>query len=341
MIKTNTLLKVLISGIIVVALLYFTGIENIMETILILDPHLLLLAVSITIPTTFFKILRWKLILKASNVNIPFAEIIRIFMIGFFFGAITPSRVGNLIKFHYLRKYHNVPTSTAISISMIDRIFDVIVLAAFALLGLILVTTAIRTIYTAIAFVIIILAIILFIFNEKTFKKIATFGILRIKALRKLVKSRGEIDTNKAASDLYIPVKRMKNPKIFSITMLLTILIWTTIGVQIFLILLAMGVPVNVYKTIVFSGTSSFLGLVPITISGLGVREGSLAFFLSTIGVSLDSGVAASLILYLIGHIPPALVGMGLYFVYKRRKVFLRSKQTNGPSDPEQTGKGL
>lgn len=58
-------------------------------------------------------------------------------------------------------------------------------------------------------------------------------------------------------------------------------------------------------------------GLLPITVSGLGVRENLAAFFLSKYGMPAYAAVGASLFIFFINAIIPALIG--LYFIIKRR----------------------
>jgi hypothetical protein len=61
-------------------------------------------------------------------------------------------------------------------------------------------------------------------------------------------------------------------------------------------------------------------GMVPISISGLGVREGLAVYFFNFYGVSAAHAVATSLFLFTINTIIPALVGV--YYIYKNRSYF-------------------
>jgi hypothetical protein len=61
-------------------------------------------------------------------------------------------------------------------------------------------------------------------------------------------------------------------------------------------------------------------GLVPISVSGLGVREGLAVYFFNLYGVSAAHAVATSLFLFTINTIFPALVGV--YYIYKNRAYF-------------------
>jgi uncharacterized membrane protein YbhN (UPF0104 family) len=61
-------------------------------------------------------------------------------------------------------------------------------------------------------------------------------------------------------------------------------------------------------------------GLVPISVSGLGVREGFAVYFFNFYGVSAAHAVATSLFIFAINTIFPALVGV--YYIYRNRAYF-------------------
>jgi len=61
-------------------------------------------------------------------------------------------------------------------------------------------------------------------------------------------------------------------------------------------------------------------GMVPISVSGLGIREGLAIYFFNFYNVSAAHAVATSLFLFTINTIVPALVG--IYYIYKNRVYF-------------------
>lgn len=265
----------------------------------------------------FFRFFRWKVILDASNVKIPFMEIMKIFLIGFFFGTITPTKIGNLVKFHYLKKNYNVKTSTGLSLSLADRIFDLIVITLISIVGLLFIFGNLENIYTIILSFIIIILVIFVAFNERVFKRAAVFGISRMGIIRKLIRGTDKIDKNMTADELYKPFKNVKTVRTFIPPFVLSLLVWISIGFQTTVILEAMGYSVELYYVIIFMCLGSLVGLIPITASGFGIREGVFAFSLSLIGIPIEIGVLASLITFILGQLPPALVGLVTYIMYK------------------------
>ena len=67
-------------------------------------------------------------------------------------------------------------------------------------------------------------------------------------------------------------------------------------------------------------------GMVPISVSGLGVREGLAVYFFNFYGVSAAHAVATSLFLFTMNTIIPGLVGV--YYIYKNRAYFGEIKES-------------
>ena len=67
-------------------------------------------------------------------------------------------------------------------------------------------------------------------------------------------------------------------------------------------------------------------GIVPISISGLGVREGLAVYFLKMYGIFPAHAVATSLFLFFLNTIIPAIIG--IYFIYQKRQHLKDMKDT-------------
>jgi hypothetical protein len=67
-------------------------------------------------------------------------------------------------------------------------------------------------------------------------------------------------------------------------------------------------------------------GIIPISISGLGVREGLAVYFLKIYGISPAHAVATSLFLFTINTVTPAMIGV--YHIYKKRSFLKDMKDT-------------
>ena len=80
-----------------------------------------------------------------------------------------------------------------------------------------------------------------------------------------------------------------------------------------YLIFRTFDVNLPFYFHLAFLPLIQIISIIPISISGFGLREGGFVYFYSLLGV--DNGIAftVSLLYYVILVITPAIVGMGLY----------------------------
>ena len=67
-------------------------------------------------------------------------------------------------------------------------------------------------------------------------------------------------------------------------------------------------------------------GVIPISISGLGVREGLAVYFFSTHGIPNAYAIATSLFLFVVNQIIPALAG--IYYIHQKRAYFKEVKRS-------------
>lgn len=111
--------------------------------------------------------------------------------------------------------------------------------------------------------------------------------------------------------------KEVNYHRIFLQTLLYSLAIFWCLIIQYYLILNEfhfLGLRETVYTVIFIWGS----GLIPISISGLGVRENVAVYFLKQYDFPAHAAVAASLLIFFINSIIPALIG--LIFIIKRQK---------------------
>lgn len=113
-----------------------------------------------------------------------------------------------------------------------------------------------------------------------------------------------------------IQEKTVNHHRIFVYTLLYSLAIFSLLIYQYYILL-------NDFHSIDIIETSISVifiwgsGLLPISVSGLGVRENLAVFFLAKYGVPSYAAVGASLFIFFINAIIPAMIG--LYFIIKRR----------------------
>lgn len=68
---------------------------------------------------------RWNLLLAAQDIKFPLSRAWAVYAIGVFLGSFTPGRLGDLAKAFYLRQERRVSWERAVAGALLDRLFDV------------------------------------------------------------------------------------------------------------------------------------------------------------------------------------------------------------------------
>lgn len=77
---------------------------------------------------------RWQLLLRARAIDVPAGSSALIFVSGFAL-AITPGKVGELVKSYLLRSIHGVPVARSAPVVIAERVADLLALLLLAVIG--------------------------------------------------------------------------------------------------------------------------------------------------------------------------------------------------------------
>ena len=103
-----------------------------METAAQARVELLLAAIALVFATYFLKALRWHTMIRAMGSQQSFAQSWRIYLLGLFFGLITPGKLGEFGKVAYLRR-DGISTKLGCALVILDRIADVITISVLGI----------------------------------------------------------------------------------------------------------------------------------------------------------------------------------------------------------------
>lgn len=111
--------------------------------------------------------------------------------------------------------------------------------------------------------------------------------------------------------------KEINYHTIFSRTLVFSLMIFLIMVVQ-YYTLINSSEDLSFFSTVVSASLVWGSGLIPISVSGLGVRENVAVFILGRFGISAATAVAASLLIFTINVLVPAMIGT--IYIIKRRK---------------------
>jgi len=86
-------------------------------------------------PFLIIKSYRWVRLLREMGLNLSLPTACALYMVGIFYGATTPGQAGDLLKAVYLRD-RGQPVAPALLSVVLDRLCDLLVMAALATLGI-------------------------------------------------------------------------------------------------------------------------------------------------------------------------------------------------------------
>jgi len=315
----KTAAKIAIGLFIFALLVVFIGPERIVTAAAKANPWLLLAGALVTPVTISLRLLRWRSLTAVAGKKLPFGKTSSFYMIGMFFGTITPSKLGELVKVHYLGK-QGMTKSEALSITLCDRFFDVVVTVAFSVMGIMLISGGLSAFAPSAAiFVALLLLATYAAFNRRIFMFFGRAGMRLLNPL--FMALMGKNAGHKELENFYGPLDTMKRkPAIIGYVSLLTVLIWITCGIQMVVLLSAFGPQIGFEFGILATCLGALTGLIPVTISGIGVRDATQIAVFAMAGVGSSVSLLSAIFFTLFGMGLPSIAGGFLYMLSNKRE---------------------
>ncbi len=272
----------------------------------------------ITFLLFIIKILRWQAILRAQGCKISFLEALDLILIGTFGSAITPAKVGDILRAFYLSKRkEDVKIGKSVFSVVFDRILDLagILLIVGVTTPFILTSIEINNwqipVGISVGFVMFIILVV-FVFNKKISNPILTFFVKFFSRAfkKKEAKDKIKITTEEIVDDFFQGQKkyRIKN---YIWLVFLSILFWIILGLQGCILLLAFGVQTNPFVIIAVLCLAAIVAMaIPISISGIGIRDTIIMTLLWLIlGIINADAINLSIIQTFLNVLIPGFIG--------------------------------
>lgn len=246
----------------------------------------LLLSIFFALILTLVKTQRWSYINRCQNINIPLFSVVRISTIASFLGMVTPGRLGELIKIRSIRKYSPDLLKRWNGV-LIDRLHDIIILL-FAGLASVFFISHIELNFSYM-YAILFICVILFLFFYKYWKLCIFWITRRILPTEIYLSYRNKY---RVLSNIFL--KTFK--KSFLISFFSSVLSFLIQCIVTLMIVYSLGETIPFYIIVIIVSVSAFASLLPITIGGLGTREGVYIYLLSLNGIPIETGLVIAFI---------------------------------------------
>jgi len=289
------LLKALVSSFFLYLVFSKISISNFVEEIRVINIKMLILAIILYLSTMLFSTIRWSYFVKTKKT---FIELFELYMIGTFFNLFMPGTVGgDVIKAYYLYKEENRKTEPLVSVFM-ERYMGLCALLTIASIGFIfgyeyVKGTNIPVLFslTLGLFVVGTLFVIYFPY-EKFYSKL----------------ERVRLTIRSYFTDI----------KTILVTYCISLIV-QGIGVWVVYILgKGLSINLNLKYFLIFIPLITVISMVPVSLSGFGVREYSFFYLFGKFGVSEEKAVGLSL-MWFFTMIITGIIGM-FFYLFKKNK---------------------
>jgi uncharacterized protein (TIRG00374 family) len=249
---------------------------------------------------------KWGLILTERGHSLRYPRLLRHYFVGLFFNNVLPTTVGGDAVRAWETSKDTQEVPEAIGSVVTERLIAGVALGITALLGLPFIVFSPRLWWLVGIFLIVDVALVALFLLPKVAE-----GIVGKLVPPRLAELHGGI-----TQTVQVVRATLKNRALFVKVVLYSIAFQILVAAVNACIFKAMGVPVSLAQCLIFTPMIFTVTMLPISLSGFGVREAAYWYFFSQVGVSQADAVAASLAFFVIVGIS-SLPG-ALFFSIKR-----------------------
>jgi len=222
---------------------------------------------------------RWQILLRTIGYKSPFKECFSLILAAVPLTSITPSKSGDIIKAYYLKD--KITASKTVGSILTERIFDVIMLISFSLIGM--------------------------AFYQRFMFATITFGILFILIglifmLHTHIHLPIKESWNRKVQNIALSMKTLsKNKKALLSIIFYSFLLWFLAIVQTLVFFYALGIKVPLLFSMANIPIAIFIGMIPVTLGGMGTRDTAIILLFSAYATPyqlLGVGILFSLFRY-------------------------------------------
>ena len=263
-------------GLIILAyIIYSLDVHKIISAFLSIDPIFIVYALILTIPLLFLRNTAWQLILREQNITVGFFFSMKIYLIGLFYGSISPGYFGQLMRVPYLKEKTGEPFGKLFINTVIETFVHTFSLYGMMIIGALLVVGTLPELLP-----ITIAWILCFTFFAAYFvKRERGEKLLRI-LISYIIPKKVKCHFSAFVDTFYIDFPRFKA---MILPYVLGIFTWIIVFSQEYMILLGLGLQIPYFAFLLLFPIANVAGFIPITFAGLGTREFTAIFIFTTL----------------------------------------------------------
>jgi hypothetical protein len=285
------------------------GVDKIANAFFMIPLHIYVLATLPVILRVLIYAYKWEYISKKQKIDLSFLFYIKITLVCMFYSLVTPGGLGWHIRIFYLQKKAKIPIEKCITNSLLDSVTGSFVGLSFAIIG----SIVLFEYYPGILPIFLILMIINFVGFSLFIKKRTGSKFFNI-LIKPIIPRKYREKFDRSVNAFYEDIPKIRD---LIVPLLIEVVIWIIIASEVYIIGLAFSIDSFIsFPIFILVHTISIVavGLIPITIGGLGIREGALVVLLLAFGIKQEVAFVISIAGLIVKLLIPAIVGMILAF---------------------------
>ena len=295
--------KILLSAVLLAFVLSRVPLDEARQALLSADLRLLAAAVGLLIASNVLGSWQWDRLLQAVGIRIPFWKVCAYYHVGLFFNNFLPANIGGDIARVLDASRYGVSRATATSSVIIDRLIGTVALAGLALVSTI---PAIDRFHLGLVY----LAVVAFFAVSVTMLWIIFHPAL-LPGLQRMLARVGIRNVGPALEDLAARLDHYRGRRtmflgLFALALVIQI---SRVGVHI-LVARALGVTLPVAYFFLFVPLLAVIVSLPISLNGIGVREGAGIVLFGLVGVGRATAFSLQFTTYLVAVAVSMLGGL-------------------------------
>ncbi len=307
-------LRIVISVGLLIYLLSLVDVQAFLNTLRNADLTLVFLGLIALFTAIFFLALRWKLLLRAHEIEIRLSSLNLFYYIGFFFNNFLPTSIGGDLSRAYLLAKETDNRAVAVGTVFLERVIGLIAtlsMAGFSLIWLIRYFSSLRIIYVTLSLFTAIAIFLAFVLSRRLYR-----GVEKILSFFTFYGIGEKI--NKVLDTLHF----FRNKKLILLgTFFISLLAQFMLITMNFFLARSLGLnQISFGYFFLLVPVTFVLSLLP-SINGLGVRDAGYVFLLTRNGLSATEALSLSILVTLLPLVVSVVGGLSL-LTYRRRNSF-------------------
>lgn len=306
---------------ILAVMLYFVGIDKVIDALRIARLEYIGIAIAMQVFTYYLYTLRWKILNGVADIDVGIKKLLPMVLVGLAVNNITPSGRGGgePVRAYILSREENYPMEETFATVVADRALDTfpfVILAVITIIGVSLYfeldSWLLVVMIVAVIAIVALLAVIIYMsINPKFGLRVDGWVIGLVRRFYKKNSEKLEEKIHNVIADFQATMRNLiYNKKVLYYALPLSFIIWIFEILRVYFVFLAFGAnvsPVIIGEVFI---VASLVGMIPLLPGGLGAVDGIMILFYSAAGVTASISAAATVIERLISFWMATIIGL-------------------------------